>query len=90
MPRYTVTWPTRPAGVYTVIVRASDPTEAARVAAAEDLPTTEGYSLAYDYEPEIWHVRHPYAWRSRHVQGPDYNSNDAGANAAAFVPVPAI
>lgn len=88
MPRYTVTWPTRPDGIYATIVRAADPTDAARVASEIDLPTTEGYSLAYDYEPEIWQIRHPYRWRSRHVQGPRYS--DSEDTLEPFVPVPEV
>jgi hypothetical protein len=87
MPRYTVTWPTRPAGVYTTVVRATDPTDAARVAADEDLLLSDGYTIAYDYEPEVWRIRRPYRWRSRRVQGPEYC--DLDANAQPFTPVPA-
>jgi hypothetical protein len=86
MPRYTVTWPTRPDGVYSVIVRAANPADAARIAAGEDLPTADGYSIAYDYEPEIWNIRHPYRWRSRRVQGPSYSN--AEDSLQPFVPVP--
>lgn len=88
MPRYSVTWPTRPEGEYSIHVYAADPTEAASVAAEEDLPTSEGYSLAYDYEPEVWILRHPYryGWRSRHVQGPNYG--DLAGEGMPFVPVP--
>jgi hypothetical protein len=86
MPRYTVTWPTRPAGVYSIIVRAADPTDAARVAADEELPTTDGYSIAYDYEPEVWRIRRPYRLLSRHVQGPSYS--DTEDTLQPFVPEP--
>jgi hypothetical protein len=85
MPRYTVTWPTRPAGVYSIIVRATDPTDAARVAADEELPTTDGYSIAYDYEPEIWRIRRPHRLLSRRVQGPSYS--DTEDTLQPFVPV---
>jgi len=89
MPLYTVTWPTRPEGVYTIVVRAEDPTGAARVTADEDLPTSEGYSIAYDdYEPEVWRIRRPYRWRSRRVQGPEYCETEADTK--PFTPVPAV
>jgi len=80
-----VTWPTRPEGVYTVLVRAEDPVDAVRVAADLDMPLTEGYSMAFDYEPEVWRLRRPYRFRSRHVAGPDFGDVD---DAVPFVPVP--
>lgn len=86
MPRYSVTWPTRPEGEYSQHVRAADPTDAVRAAAELDWPTSPGYSVAFDYEPEVWRLRHPYPLLSRHVQGPDFSAEEFGA--PAFVPAP--
>jgi len=86
MKKYTVTWPTRPEGVYTQVVRASDPTDAVRVASELDWPTADGYSMAFDYEPEVWLLLRPFRLRSRHVAGPDFGST--AADAVAFVPEP--
>jgi hypothetical protein len=85
-PRWSVTWPTRPDGAYTQLVRANDPNDAVRVAAEQDVVPNIDYALAFDYEPEVWRIRCPYRWRSYHVAGPDYGS--AEANAEAFVPLP--
>lgn len=85
-PRWSVTWPTRPEGLYTVLVRADDPTDAVRVASELDLPLNDGYSLAVDYEPEVWRLLHPYRMRSYHVAGPDLGGNAVGAD--PFVPEP--
>ncbi|MGW1015598.1 hypothetical protein [Streptomyces niveus] len=87
MPNYSVTFPTRPSGVYTKWVRAADPTDAVRVAAELDWPTGPGYTVAFDYEPEVWLNRHPYRLRSRHVQGPRFGGT--ASDAPAFTPVPA-
>lgn len=82
-PRWSVTWPTRPNGVYTIFVRADDPTDAVRVALAwPDLPV---YALAFDYEPEVSRLLRPHRLRSHHVAGPDYGGEDA---AQAFTPTP--
>jgi hypothetical protein len=89
MKKYSVTWPTRPEGVYTqlvYLVYADGPTDAVRVAAGLDWPTTDGYSMAFDYEPEVWQLRWPFRLRSHHVAGPDFGST--AANAVAFVPEP--
>jgi len=83
-PRWSVTWPTRPCGVYTVPVRAADPTDAVRVAAEQELQTTPGYALAFDYEPQVWRVLRPYWLRSRPVAGPDYPDTVPGE--VAFAP----
>lgn len=85
-PRWSVTWPTRPNGVYTQLVRADDPTDAVRVAAEQDVVPNINYALAFDYEPVVWRIRHPYRWRSHHVAGPDYSGTEA--DAAAFAPLP--
>lgn len=85
-PRWSVTWPTRPYGVYTVLVRATDPTDAVRVAAEEDLPLSEDWSFAFDYTPEVWRLRRPYRWRSHHVAGPDFGGTEADVE--AFTPEP--
>jgi hypothetical protein len=87
MPKYSVTWPTRPSGIYTECVQAADPTHAVRVAAELDWPTSPGYTVAFDYEPGVWLNRRPYRLRSRHVQGPRFGS--AAPGAPAFMPVPA-
>ncbi|MCX4232049.1 hypothetical protein [Streptomyces ortus] len=85
-PRWSVTWPTRPNGVYTQLVRADNPTEAVRVAAEMDVVPNSNYALAFDYEPEVWRIRRPYRWLSHHIAGPDYGG--AGADAETFVPIP--
>lgn len=78
-PRWSVTWPTRPDGVYAVLVRADDPTDAVRVAAEQDdLPV---YALAVDYEPEVWRLLRPYRLRSHHVAGPDYGGGEFNVEA---------
>ncbi|MEU8623290.1 hypothetical protein [Streptomyces sp. NPDC048669] len=87
MPQFSVTWPTRPGGVYSQFVHATGPTEAVRVAAELDWPTSPGYSVAFDYEPEVWILRRPYRLRSRHVQGPQFS--DCDPNQLAFTPIPA-
>lgn len=84
--RWSVTWPTHPVGTYTVLVRAADPTDAVRVAADMDLPCADGYSMAFDYEPCVWRLRHPYRLRSRYVQGPTFPDSVPGA--VAFTPRP--
>ncbi|MGH3584864.1 MAG: hypothetical protein ACRDQ0_00940 [Pseudonocardia sp.] len=86
MPQYSVTWPTRPNGVYSELVHATDPTDAVRVAASLEWPTNPGYEVAFDYTPEVWALRRPYRLRSRHVQGPHYP--DGLANEPAFTPAP--
>lgn len=85
-PRWSVTWPTRPNGVHTVLVRADDPTDAVRVASEQDPSVTGGYALAFDYEPQVWRLRRPYWWRSRPATGPDYPDMTPGE--AGFTPVP--
>jgi hypothetical protein len=85
LPRWSVTWPTRPEGVYTVFVRATSATHAVDVAANQYLPVTVGYAMAFDYEPEVWRLRHPYRYRSHHVAGPELRDLD---DAAPFVPEP--
>lgn len=85
-PRWSVTWPTRPEGVYTELVRANDPTDAVRVAAELDWQTTPGYSVAFDYTPQVWRLLRPYRLRSHHVAGPDFGGTEADAE--AFVPMP--
>ncbi|MFE2497105.1 hypothetical protein [Streptomyces scopuliridis] len=72
MPAYSVTYPTRPNGVYSQYVNAADPADAVRAAAELDWPTNPGYSVAFDCEPEVWILLRPYRLRSRHVQGPRY------------------
>lgn len=86
MKKYSVTWPTRPEGVYTQVVYAADPTDAVREAADLDWPTTDGYRVAFDYEPEVWRLRRPFRLRSHHVAGPDFGST--AADAVAFMPEP--
>lgn len=83
-PHWSVTWPTRPNGVYTQLVRADDPTDAVRVAAELDWPTAPGYTVAFDYEPQVWRLLHPYRWRSRRVAGSDFP--DAIPDRVAFTP----
>ncbi|WP_329472701.1 hypothetical protein OIE75_29585 [Streptomyces sp. NBC_01723] len=85
-PRWSVTWPTRPNGVYTVLVRAADPTDAVRVAAALDLPVTDEYALAFDYEPQVWRLQCPYRLRSHPVAGPDFPDTVPGE--VGFTPEP--
>jgi hypothetical protein len=85
-PRWSVTWPTRPNGIYTQLVRADDPVDAVRVAAGLDWPTAPGYSLAFDYEPQVWRLRRPYSLRSRPVAGPDFPDQVLGE--VAFTPWP--
>lgn len=84
--RWSVTWPIRPFGIHTVLVRAADPVDAVRVAAEEDLPATDGYSIAFDYEPEVWLIRRPYNSRSRHVGGPRFDDEVPGL--VPFTPEP--
>lgn len=86
-PEWTVTWPTRPAGVYTLRVRALDATNAVRVAALDEWPTSDGYTVAFDYAPRVWRCRRPYRWLSRYVQGPGFP--DAVPGVIAFTPLPA-
>lgn len=86
MKKYTVTWPTRPSGVYSELVWADDPTDAVRVAAELDWPTAPGYTVAFDYTPMVWRLKHPYRWRSRQVAGPDFP--DAVDGEVAFTPEP--
>ena len=78
LPRWSVTWPTRPYGVYTVYVRAADPTDAVRVAAKRgDLPVRT-LPLAFDYVPEVGRLLRPHRLRSHHVAGPEYGGEEAG------------
>lgn len=81
-----MTWPTRPHGVYTQLVRADNPVDAVRVAAALDWPIAPGYSVAFDYEPQVWRLRRPYRLRSRPVAGPDFPDQVPGQ--VAFTPAP--
>jgi hypothetical protein len=83
-PKFSVTWPTRPGGVYTQIVRAVDATDAVRIAAQLAWPTSNGYSVAWDYTPEVWQVSRPYTLRSRRVAGPAYDDEQG----AGFIPLP--
>jgi len=85
-PRWSVTWPTRPNGVYTQLVRADDPTDAVRVAAELDWPTADGYTMALDYAPMVWRLQRPYRWRSRSAAGPDFP--DLVPGEVAFTPEP--
>lgn len=85
-PRWSVTWPTRPNGVYTRLVRAADPVDAVRVAAELEWPTTDGYTLAFDYEPEVWRLLRPYRMRSHQVAGPEFSDETPGE--VAFTPEP--
>ena len=85
-PAWAVTWPTRPAGVYSLKVRAADPTDAVRAAAEQHWPTVPGYSVAFDYTPQVWRLQHPYRWRSRHVRGPMFP--DVIPGRVAFTPLP--
>lgn len=86
-PAWTVTWPTRPTGVYSLPVRATDPTDAIRVASLHPWPTAEGYTVAFDYTPEVWRIRRPYRWLSHYVQGPQFP--DVIPGEVAFTPLPA-
>ena len=85
-PAWTVTWPTRPSGLYSLKVQATDATDAVRVAAERPWPTAPGYDVAFDYTPSVWRLRHPYRWRSRHVQGPTFP--DVVPGLAPFTPLP--
>ena len=85
MKTWTVTWPTRPAGIYTQTVQAADPAGAVHAAALLDWPTAPGYEVAFDYTPEVWCIRRP-RWLSLRVHGPDLTAPDPKN---AFVPVPA-
>ena len=85
-PRWSVTWPTRPNGVYTQLVRADDPVDAVRVAAELDWPTAPGYSVAFDYEPQVWRLLRPYWLRSHPVAGPAFPDLILGE--IAFTPWP--
>ena len=85
-PRWSVTWPTRPNGVYTQLVRADDPTDAVRVAAELEWPTAPGYTVAFDYAPQVWRLLRPYRWRSHPVAGPDFPDQVLGE--VAFTPEP--
>jgi hypothetical protein len=58
-PRWSVTWPTRPSG---------------------------GYSVAFDYEPQVWRLLRPYRLRSHPVAGPDFPDQVLGE--IAFTPWP--
>jgi hypothetical protein len=86
-PRWSVTWPTRPNGVYTQLVRAGDPTDAVRVAAELEWQTTPGYSVAFDYTPQVWRLLRPYRLRSRSVAGPDYPDTVPGEVAFTSEPL---
>lgn len=88
-PRWSVTWPTHPNGVYTQLVRAADPTDAVRVAAELDWPTAPGYTVAFDYAPQVWRLLRPYRWRSRPVAGPDFPDQILGEVAFTPEPLPA-
>jgi hypothetical protein len=85
-PRWSVTWPTRPNGVYTQLVRADDPTDAVRVAAGLEWPTADGYTVAFDYGPQVWRLLRPYRLRSHHVAGPTYP--DMVPDKVGFTPEP--
>lgn len=85
-PRWSVTWPTRPNGVYIQLVRANDPTDAVRVAAEQDVSANDDYSVAFDYEPEVWRLQRPYRWRSHHAAGPDYSATDGVVEACGALP----
>lgn len=85
-PRWSVTWPTRPNGIYTQLVRADDPVDAVRVAAELEWPTADGYTVAFDYEPQVWRLKRPYSLRSRPVAGPDFPDLILGE--VAFTPWP--
>lgn len=86
MKKYSVTWPVRPSGTYSVYARATDPTDAVRAAAEQELPTADGYALAFDYEPEVWRLKHPYRMRSHHVAGPEFQDEVDGE--VGFTPLP--
>jgi len=85
-PRWSVTWPVRPSGTYSVYARATDPTDAVRAAAERDMATADGYTIAFDYEPEVWRLQHPYRMRSHHVAGPEFPDETPGE--VAFTPEP--
>lgn len=85
-PQWAVTWPTRPAARATVRVRAADAADAVRIAEDVDHGGGPGYLVAYDCEPSVWRLRHPFRWRSRHVQGPRFPEPTPGV---PFTPVPA-
>lgn len=85
-PRWSVTWPTRPNGVYTQLVRADDSTDAVRVAAELDWPTADGYTVAFDYAPQVCRLLRPYRLRSHPVAGPDFPDQVLGE--VAFTPAP--
>jgi len=86
MKKYSVTWPTRPSGVYTEWVRAADPTDAVRAASELDWPTADGYTVAFDYTPMVWRLQRPYRMRSHQVAGPDFPDEVDGE--VGFTPVP--
>jgi hypothetical protein len=86
MKKYCVNWPIRPFGIHTVLVRAADPTDAVRVAAERELSTVDGFSIAFDYEPEVWRLRRLRNRLSRHVAGPFFD--DAVPGFVPFTPVP--
>lgn len=85
-PRWSVTWPTRPNGVYTQLVRADDPTDAVRVAAELDWPTAPGHTIAFDYTPMVWRLQRPYRMRSHQVAGPEFEDEVDGE--VGFTPEP--
>lgn len=76
LPHWTVTWPTLPGGIYSIPVRRADNIEhAVQQARAAFAPTAPGYSIAYDYEPEVWQIKPGPACR---ISGPEYCDNVAG------------
>lgn len=85
-PLWEVTWPIRPSGTNSVLMRAKDPTDAVRVAAELELPLGDGLSMAFDYEPEVWRLLRPWRWRSYHAAGPEYG--DAAPGEVGFTPLP--
>lgn len=80
-PCWEVTWPIRPSGTNSVIVRAADATDAVRVAAELGLPLGGGMTMAFDYEPEVRRLSRSYRLLARHAQGPLYPDG--------FAPLPA-
>ncbi|MCX4919945.1 hypothetical protein [Streptomyces sp. NBC_00687] len=84
--RWSVTWPTRPHGVHTVLVRAVDSADAVRVATEKTPPVDDEYQLAFDYAPCVWRLAWPYRLRSRHVAGPDFPDMVLGE--PGFIPEP--